>query len=185
MPMLVVITGTPGTGKTAIAQALAKKLDYGLIDIKKIVNAHGIYKIEKKEKVVDLKKLETALLGEIKKCSIKGSIIEGHLACEIKLPADFVFVLRCHPKTLRKRLKERRYTGKKLEENVLAEMLDYCTLLARKNFKGRNIVEIETSGRSLNKCVAEMVSAIKGERKKIDDVDYSKELRKYTGSKHG
>ena len=187
--MIIVITGTPGTGKTEIAQALAKKLDLHLIEIKKIVEINkSLYKVKNKEKEVDLRKLRHLILNETKKASdlqpkTYSIIIEGHLACELRLPTKFVFVLRCAPQILKRRLEKRKYSKEKVEENLLAEMLDYCTLLARKNFKGKQIIEIDTSKRSLENCVEEITKVIKGKKKKIDDVDYSKELEEYARGK--
>lgn len=187
--MIIVITGSPGTGKTAVARMLAKKLGCRLVDIKRTVNKNRIYKIEQGEKVVDLKKLGNLLLEEItaqKRKNENGDlIIEGHLACEISLPAKFVFVLRCNPKTLRRRLEERGYSEDKTRENLLAEMLDYCTLLARKNFKGKRIIEIETSRKSIKKCVTEIRSIMNGKRKEIDNVNYSRELEKFVREMNG
>ncbi len=175
---LIIITGTPGTGKTVIAQALAKKIGFELIDIKKIVNENKkIYNMENGERVVDLTKLKKLILKEIKQD--KTVIIENHLLCELRLPAKFVFVLRCEPAILKKRLAMRKYQKKKIEENLLAEMLDYCTQLSRKNYKKSIVIELDTAKRNVNKCVAEIINVIKGRKKKIDDVDYSKELEEY------
>ena len=197
---IIIITGTPGTGKTLIARALAKKIWYKLIEIKKIVDEHkidkkfcahcklsnlqykdkGLYKIYKGERLVDLKRLKKATMKKIRVLESKNIIIESHLTCEMRLPAQFVFVLRCAPDILKRRLQRRKYPKQKREENVLAEMLDYCTLLVRKNFKGKQIIEIDTSKRSINNCVREIINVIKGKKKKIDNVNYSKELEKFT-----
>ena len=182
---MIIITGTPGTGKTIIAETLAKKLGYELIDIKKIVdNNKALYETQNREKTVDLKKLKKVIMKEITKLEYKNIIIESHLTCEMKLPAKFVFVLRCAPQILKRRLEKRKYSKEKVEENLLAEMLDYCTLLARKNFKGKQIIEIDTSKRNLENCVEEITKVIKGKKKKIDNVDYSKELKHWALS-HG
>ena len=185
--MVIVITGTPGTGKTTIAQILAKKLKLEMIPVKKIVERNrGMYEFKKQsgEKVVDLDKLRKKLMDEIKKIKGRSIIIENHLLCDMKLPAKWVFVLRCKPEVLEKRMERRAYSTAKIQENILAEMLDYCTQKARKNYKGKaRIVELDTSRRNKKSTVTQMIQIINGTTKKGDKVDYSKQLRKWTLTK--
>ena len=205
--MLIEITGTPGTGKSSVAKELAKKLRCGLIDIKKIVNERNIFKKAKKEKEVDIKKLEKIINDEIRKAtsfhnpsstlylqpSTSSStfypqpstiIIEGHLACEIKIPVQYIFVLRCRPDVLEMRLKKRRYSKKKIEQNLLAEMLDYCVQRAMINKKRfTTIIEIETHNRNLDEIVGLIVNAMKKRKRMIDKVDYRNYLIEYTKRK--
>ena len=176
----IIITGTPGTGKTTIARILAKKINYNLIDVKDIVNQNKhLYTIEKGEKLVDLKKLRNLLLKELARS--KNNIIEGHLLCDLSLPFKQIIVFRCNPRTLKKRLEKRKYKKEKIYENLLAEMLDYCLINARKNYKQKyaQIIQVEVSKRSLNATVNIILKAIKEKKKKIDDVDYSDQLKKF------
>ena len=39
---VIIISGTPGTGKTTLAKKLAKKLDFEYIDINKIIKKYGL-----------------------------------------------------------------------------------------------------------------------------------------------
>ncbi|MDD5171788.1 MAG: AAA family ATPase [Candidatus ainarchaeum sp.] len=170
--MRIIITGSPGTGKTIIAEKLSKQLGIPLIDIKKVVNKR---KLAGKRHEVDLKRLASAL-SFLK--SKKDFVAEGHLACEVRLPADFVFVLRTNPKTLKKRLAKRRYAKRKLEENLMAEMLDYCTQRSEKTYRKKPL-ELDTSGLTVAACVSKIIKAIKQKKKRLDSVDYSGELRAY------
>lgn len=174
--MRIIITGSPGTGKSAVAKALAQRLSLPLVDIKKIVLEKGL---RGKGHEVDLKKLARALRFLSRK---KDYVVEGHLACEIPLPADFVFVLRTDPKTLKKRLAARRYGKKKLEENLLSEMLDYCVQRAEAEY-GKPPLELETSRRSVAICAKEIEKAVKQRKKRIDSVDYSQQLKAHLGLK--
>ena len=83
-------------------------------------------------KIAKMKPLERALRAEIRKH--KNAVLEGHLACEFGLPADFVFITRTHPTTLEKRLRARGYSEQKVEENAMAELLDYCEICVRENY---------------------------------------------------
>lgn len=171
--MRIIITGAPATGKSIIAKKLAEKLKLELIDIKKIVLQKGLSKGAEHE--VDIRKLKTALDFLKRK---RDYIIEGHLACEMSLPADFIFVLRTHPDVLRKRMKKRKYPKKKLEENLMAEMLDYCTQRAEKEY-GKRPLELDTSAITAEKAAGKIAAAIKQKKKKLDSVNYSKELKAY------
>jgi len=174
--MRIVITGTPGTGKTTVAAQMAKMLGLKLILIKDIVEKDKIYTVENEEKIVDLE----ALAGLLKKMlkDEKNFVLEDHLACEIKIPTDYIFVLRTHPVELKKRLSARRYKPEKLKENLLCEMLDYCVQRVMKIY-GRRPIEIDTTKEKARSTTLKIIKIIKNKKKKGDKVDYSKELLRY------
>lgn len=64
-----------------------------------------------------------------------------------------VFVLRCDPRTLEKRLNRKRWKPSKVRENVLAEMLDACLIDAVKWYGWRRVVQLDTSHMSAGDCV--------------------------------
>jgi adenylate kinase len=169
--MRIIITGSPGTGKSSIAKMLSKRLGLELLDLKRIAIRK---KLVGKNHEVDIGRLAKAMRPLVRKNDF---IVEGHLACEFRIPADFVFVLRTHPSVLKKRLSKRRYGGKKLDENLMSEMLDYCVVRAQAEYKNPPI-ELDTSRRSIAECASEIEKAIKRKKKKLDSVDYSDELKK-------
>jgi adenylate kinase len=169
--MRIIITGSPGTGKSVIAKALSRRLGVGLLDLKQVVRTN---KLAGKNHEVDIKKLAGAVLPLARK---KDFIAEGHLACEFRIPADFVFVLRTSPAVLRRRLAARHYGKNKIYGNLMAEMLDYCVVRVKNEYK-KTPLELDTSGRSAAECASEIEKAIKRKKKKLDSVDYSDELKK-------
>ncbi len=173
--MRIVITGSPGTGKSTIARMLSERLGIQLIDIKKIVNEKGL--CEGPECEVDV--LELAREMEFLEDE-DDFIVEGHLACEMELPAEFVIVLRTNPEVLKQRLSERNYAEKKLSENLMAEMLDYCTQRAAAMYP-RKPMELDTSERTADECVSMIEDAVKNNKKKLDNVDYSASLSRLLG----
>lgn len=179
--MQIIITGTPGTGKTTIVKELSKKIDIEFIDVKKLIEKIKAYRKDKDgEKEVLLPKFRNALKKELSKR--KNWIIESHLLCEIKLNADFVFVFRCSRNELEKRLKKRKYKKQKIKDNLMVELLDYCYMKAKKNNSGK-LFELNTTKRSMKKCVHELELLIKGKKKKLDSVDHSKELINFVTKK--
>ena len=83
--MRIVITGTPGTGKSSVARLLSERLGIPLIDIKAVARKAGIVSASHE---VDIPRLSRSLAFLGRK---KDFIAEGHLACEVKLPADWKF----------------------------------------------------------------------------------------------
>ncbi len=145
--MRIVITGTPGTGKTTLAKKLAAKLGAPLFDLNAIAIKNKFYKKEKgtAEKIVDLKKLAAKLRGIA--AQEKDFVVESHLACEFLIPSDFAIVLRCNPNALEKRLRKRKYPAWKVKENVLAETLDYCLIKTEENYAktGTGIIQVDAT----------------------------------------
>ncbi|MEW6035692.1 MAG: AAA family ATPase [Candidatus Micrarchaeota archaeon] len=170
----IVITGSPGTGKSVISREVARLLSLEIIDLKRIARGRGLVG---KGHEVDIRRLSRALSFLSGK---RDYVVEGHLACELRIPADYVFVLRAHPSVLRRRLSRRGYGHKKLEENLIAEMLDYCTQRARAVYR-RKPLELDTSRRTASSCAREIAEAIKQKKKKLDMVDYTKDLRRHLG----
>jgi len=181
--MRVVITGMPGTGKTKIAEELARILNVQFIPIRRVVEKEHIFETKGGERLVDVRKLEKTL-GRMLKNS-RDYVVEGHLACEIGIPCDCIFVLRTHPKELRKRLGGRKYPEAKMRENLLGEMLDYCVQRTEEVYR-KKPVEIDTTGRTVKATAGRMAGMIRNKKKKGDRVDYSEELLEYLGlKKHG
>ncbi len=175
--MRIILTGSPCSGKTTLAKKLSEKLRYPLVHLSDFVKEKKIfsgYDRKKKARIVDVEELRKKLNIEYGK--MKNIIFEGHLLCEFPLQSDFVFVIRCHPDVLVSRMKKRRYSKKKIEENVLAELLDYFFVKARANCTKAKIFEINSSARNADKNVNLIINIIKGKRKRGDKVDWSAEL---------
>ncbi len=171
----IIITGVPGTGKTTIANMLGEHFMTRVIHITDYIKENEL--IEKKLRdgtiIPKMKELRNMLNKET-------GIIEGHLACEFKLRNSFVLVLRCHPEELKKRLKKRGYSTKKIKENVEAEALDYCTQMARQNYKA--VFEIDTTNKKPKETFEKALKIIYG-TSQGDDVDFSSYLEKQSPGK--
>ncbi|KAL6708147.1 factor activating pos9 [Coniothyrium glycines] len=143
----IIITGTPGVGKTTHAEQLAQATGFQHISINQIVKDEGFHEGKDEETgswVVDedklLDHLETLPLH-----STGGYILDWH-ACDLfpERWIDLVIVLRCDSTTLYDRLAARGYKGKKLEENMDSEIMQVLLDEARESYKEEIVVELRS-----------------------------------------
>ncbi len=158
---LVCISGTPGTGKTAVARILSGMLGYKLIDVNGFAGERGLVigtDARRKSKIVDVKKLkkETARL--------KGNIIlEGHLSHFAK--CDICIVLRTNPEELKERLKKKGWGRENIVENVEAEILDVCLKEAVDEQGIKKVFEVDTSGKEPEDVALEIKGILEGKNR--------------------
>lgn len=175
--MLVAITGTPGTGKSAVSRLLISK-GYEVLDLDEIATTHDfILGYEGKTKIVDLDKLNTFIQDFIRKKGKDIVFIKAHLSH--LLDVDLVVVLRCEPKELRRRLKEKGYNEKKIQENVEAEVIDVITVEAAESYQ--RVYEINTSDKKPNEVVEAILKILhdEGEEYKVGKIDWSEEVMEW------
>ncbi|MEM7819213.1 MAG: adenylate kinase family protein [Candidatus Aenigmatarchaeota archaeon] len=146
MYKIISISGTPGVGKTEVAKQLARLLGANLISINKLIKKGKVpYKLDKKRKtkIIDIKILQKVINKEIKKGKI--NIIEGHLSHLLK--SDKIIILRANPQILEKRMKKKKWSKNKIEENIKAEILDMITIETLEKHNKNKIIEIDTTNK--------------------------------------
>jgi len=167
---LIVVTGTPGVGKTRFSRALAKKLgavhiDLGLLATREKFTT-GFDKL-RQTYIVDTKKMARALKRILHYLS-GNVVLDGHFAADVvplKL-LDMVFVLRCHPEKLKRRLRRRKIPERKMAENVRAEILDVCLLDAINSCGLKRVCEIDVSTKKTAALVAEALKVLENRSKR-------------------
>lgn len=142
----IIVTGTPATGKTTVAKAIAAKIKTKYIDVTAIIKRFNLsegYDNERKCDIVDTAKLNKILKQMIEE-SDKILVIDSHMSHD--LPKSYVrlcIVTKCQLKELKERLETRGYSKEKVRENMDSEIFDICFNEA--NEKGHNIQIIDTS----------------------------------------
>lgn len=171
----IIISGTPGTGKTTVANYLCKFIRAEVISLNKLIIERNFvleYDQDRDTSIIDEEKLINNLDNVIKEYSNQTSdflIVEGHIT-DI-LPEhfmDFVIILRCHPDELYSRLKNRGYNKKKVIENIQSEILGSCAnYFVEKNLR-MPLYEIDTTKFDLN-TISKKVIEIVNEKESAND----------------
>jgi adenylate kinase len=155
--MRVVVTGTPGTGKTTASKLVESDLD--VIHLNDLVRDEGLSTGTDEDRdslVADIDALAARLSGR------DDVLVESHLAHHLE--ADRVVVLRCHPEELKRRLLERGDSERKAEENAEAEALDVILSEAVDRHGIEAVYEIDTTDRDPETVAGEIEAAIEGDR---------------------
>ncbi|MFW6018481.1 MAG: adenylate kinase family protein [Halapricum sp.] len=168
--MRVVVTGTPGTGKTTATELLDS--DFEVIHLNDVIRELELTTGRDSERdtlIADLDAVESWLDER------EDVVVESHLAHEFD--ADRVIVLRCAPAVIEHRLRERGESTESARENAESEALDVILGHAVQNHGEDSVYEIETTDRTPEAVAAEIEAVIAGEREpSAGTVDYTEYL---------
>ena len=128
----LLITGTPGTGKSTLAAVLSEKLNIPVFNMRREAEKHGLvegYDAERDALIIP----EEAVEEILKRLEAEHDrlILEGHLAHYAKPQAwRRLVVLEAPLPLLKRRLEERGYPERKVRENLDAEIFKVCRMEA-------------------------------------------------------
>lgn len=169
--MICALTGTPGTGKSAVAALLARR-GYHTVDLSAYAREHGFISGRDVARATD--EVDVEALGRSLRLDAKMAFLVGHFAH--RLPANAVIVLRCRPAVLRKRLEARGWPPSKVRENVEAEAIDLITQESVK--RTPRVYEVDTTDLTSEQSTAEVLGILMGDTEghAAGSIDWSAEV---------
>lgn len=180
---VILVTGSPGVGKTSVSHILAHKLNARIIGIATLVkNENLIVSIDEEREtlIADTKKLQERLADIL--FALEGVIIiEGHYAVDVVPQKNVyaVFVLRRNPIDLKNVLEKREYPEKKVWENLACEILDVCLLDALSTCCPDKVCEIDVTNKTVEKVANEIIMILEQKKEcRYGIVDWLAKLEK-------
>jgi len=169
--MRVALTGTPGTGKTTVAERVETDLE--TVHLNDLIRDAGLHDgtDERGSLVADLDAVRDRLADR------RGLLVESHLA-HLLDDLDRVVVVRCHPETVAARLRERGESAATAAENAESEALDVILAEAVDRHGREAVSEVETTDRGPDAVARAVEAVLAGEREPgVGGVDYSDYLQ--------
>jgi adenylate kinase len=174
---VILIAGTPCTGKTTTSKALTSKLNAEYINLTDYARTNKLIRGEDKERktiIINEEKMNKKLAETIAASNNINIIIDGHYAASVT-PTSLVtkvFVLRRNPKELQKFMEKCGYAGTKMWENLSAEVLDVCLIEAMQAQQDK-VCELDVTGKTVEEVVNEIIDVLdKGEKCYAGIVDW-------------
>ncbi|CEP11794.1 hypothetical protein [Parasitella parasitica] len=142
----ILVTGTPGTGKTTTSEMIAEKCGLEHINVGEIIKSNKFYGAYIEE--FDTHELdEDKLLDELEEMLKDGGKVVDFHTCEI-FPErwfDLVLVLRADTSCLYDRMVERGYKKAKIDENMSCEILQVVLETARESYAPEIVIELPSN----------------------------------------
>ncbi|XP_055605945.1 adenylate kinase isoenzyme 6 homolog [Uranotaenia lowii] len=141
----ILVTGTPGVGKTFLCQKLSEHLNFQWQNVSDIVSEHGFveeYDEEFECPVLD----EDKLLDYLEPIMQQGGNIVEYHSSEFFPERWFeaVFVVRCSTSLLYERLQARGYNERKVKSNMECEIFQIPLDEAKDSYRSEIIQELQS-----------------------------------------
>jgi len=166
----IIVTGTPGVGKTVLARLLAKQTGSRFLNLGELVKKerlYGRFDRLRQSYVIDESRLRKALIDFFAAYGEGGLVIETNWVGKFmpKKRGMIAIVVRLDPVVLASRLRGRRWPKRKIWENVEAELIDLSLYESLKCLGARRVYEIDATGKPPRQLLREamgLISARKG-----------------------
>ncbi|KAL8725405.1 MAG: hypothetical protein Q9166_007382 [cf. Caloplaca sp. 2 TL-2023] len=147
----IIITGTPGVGKTSLCELLTSTTELKHLAINRVAkerDCHDGWDEALRSWIVDEDKMVVQQVLDAIEDEVKqgGCLIDWH-ACDLFPESwiDLVIVLRSDSAILYDRLKARNYPEEKLQENMDAEIMEVLLDEAREAFDNDVVTELQSN----------------------------------------
>jgi len=156
----VLITGTPGTGKTSLSEQLAERCGLALVNVGKLVEEQGLHTGRDEARqawIMD----EDALMDSLEDQMAGGGVCVDYHGCDF-FPErwfDVVVCLRADNTVLYDRLSARGYAASKVQENVQAEIMQVVVESARESYRPEVLMELQSDTLEQMEDNVELVAA--------------------------
>jgi adenylate kinase len=168
----LLVTGTPGVGKTTIATGLARIYGAAIVGLDEIITPvlkwdpelqtyHVTNENEARKLITErLKTLNSYIIDTVAVNLIDASLI------------DWCIVLRLEPTQLMDRLTRRNWPHCKVVENVLAEIVGSSLVMAINMFGRDRVIEVDTTNKNVDEVVNYITNRIAYGRPAVGVVDW-------------
>jgi len=181
---VILMTGTPCTGKTTVAKELTAKLDALNINLTDFAKKNNLIIGKDKTRntsIIDEEKMRKKT-GEIIASTEKITVIvDGHYAAAVvpKRYVTCIIVLRRNPIELRKYMEKRGFSNEKLWENLTSEILDVCLVEALQEHAKEKVCELDITGKTVEAVVNEIITFLNENKKcSVGHIDWLSLLEK-------
>lgn len=187
----IIVTGTPGVGKTSHCELLAQNTGLKHLSINQVIkerSCHDGWDEQFKSWIVDEDKVSTPgdpaslrtniespqLLDAIEDEIPQGGYIIDWHACDLfpKRWINLVVVLRTDSTKLYDRLRARNYPESKLQDNLDTEIMEVLLEEARESYDGEIVVELQSNeAEDIESNVERIMIWIENWKKKVTERD--------------
>lgn len=139
----ILITGTPGTGKTLLAKELAQATGLNYLSVDEIARENNFY-LEYNEETECYEIDEDKVMDEMEDQMKEGNNVVDHYQCDF-FPErwfDAVFVLRTDNTLLFERLEKRGYNQQRIQDNVQCEIFQSALDEAHESYNEEIVYEL-------------------------------------------
>jgi adenylate kinase len=179
MAQVTALTGTPGTGKSTVAEAMVDR-GWRSVELNELAHASGAVTGRDDERSTD--EVDVDLLRDAVVSQLTGEpedarlLLVSHMAH--LMPCDAIVVLRCSPRVLGARLEGRGWHEAKVRENVEAEAVGVVLVEAMEVDPRVPVYELDTTHDDAKTTVLAIEDALAGDTSGMEAgwVDWSEEV---------
>jgi adenylate kinase len=170
LPEIIILSGTPGVGKTVLGKLLAKRTGFRFLSLGDLVKKGRLHKgfdRQARSYLINEPAVRKKLGSYFEDRRANGVIFETHSLSRIlphRTRGMVVVVLRLDPVVLAKRLRGRNWPKLKIWENVEAEMIDVSLYDSLKTLGKSRVLEINATGKRPEELLRETLRTLSRNR---------------------